>query len=115
MGELYPDETTRPKIIGPDPGNKCPRGPARLCMNRSQFDNLYGFAEAAGAKLVFGLAMPRSNGGGIWNSTEARALMSYAIGSCKRLFAFELGNEQCGVFTAAETASESHAMRSRAM
>ena len=91
-------------------GNKCPRGPARLCMNRSQFDNLYGFAEAAGAKLVFGLAMPRSNGGGIWNSTEARALMSYAIGSCKRLFAFELGNEQCGVFTAAETASESHAM-----
>jgi hypothetical protein len=84
-------------------GNKCSSGPAKFCMNRTQFDNLHGFAEFAGAKLVFGLAMPQRNTH-TWNSTDARALITYAISSNKSFFAFELGNEQCGVFTAAETA-----------
>ena len=61
-------------------GNKCGgRVPAKLCMSRAKFDSLHGFAEAAGAALVFGLAMP--NTGSTWNSTEARALMMYAIRS----------------------------------
>jgi hypothetical protein len=38
-----------------------------------------------------------------WTS-DARALMSYAISTNRSFFGFELGNEQCGVFTAAETA-----------
>ena len=41
----------------------------------------------------------------VWNSTEARELMRYAISTHKTIFGFELGNEQCGVFTAAETAT----------
>jgi hypothetical protein len=89
------------------PGNKCRSGRQALCVNRTQFDNLHSFAEAAGAKLVFGLAMPGHGEPGrqsSWNSSDARALISYAISTNRSIYGFELGNEQCGVFTAAETA-----------
>ena len=63
-------------------GNRCGgRVPAKLCMSRTKFNALHGFAEAAGAALVFGLAMPKT--GSAWDSTEARALMMYAIRSNK--------------------------------
>jgi hypothetical protein len=72
------------------PGIKCGSGPTKLCMDRTQFNNLHGFAESAGAKLVFGLAMPKTPRND-WNSTDARALMTYAIGANKSFFGFELG------------------------
>jgi hypothetical protein len=81
-------------------GNACAHGATR-CLNRTWFDNLHGFAEAAGAGLVFGLSMTAAH----WNSTDARALISYAIATNKTFFGFELGNEQCKKFTAAETAA----------
>ena len=91
-------------MADPSPaGKKYRGGPPKPCVSRAQFDDLYGFADAAGAKLVFGLAMPQSSTH-TWDATDARALMMYAIASNKTFFAFELGNEQCGVFTAVETA-----------
>jgi hypothetical protein len=68
------------------------------CLNQSWFDNLMNFANDAGAPVVFGLSIkPRTsggNGGSVWDPTNARQLLQYAIQAGYTFYGFELGNEQ---------------------
>ena len=95
-------------------GNGCAAGASR-CLNRTWVDNLCGFAEASGARLVFGLnvnvrkgtgAIGDGPGEGVWDPAEARAMIKYAIGANHSFWGFELGNEQNWRYSPAASAAD---------
>ena len=90
-------------------GNTCVKGASR-CLNRTWFDNLMGFAKASHAPIVFGLNI-LAGAGTRWDSSDARALITYAIHANYSFYGFELGNEQDRHFTAREEAEAFDTLR----
>eukprot|EP00937_MAST-01D_sp_MAST-1D-sp2_P002139 g2139.t1 len=72
------------------------------CLNATMLDGLLALAEAASARLVFGLNLDNAykrhwNGSTTWNSTNAEALIRHlAARGGGQPFAYELGNEDNG-------------------
>ena len=75
------------------------------CLNATTLDALLALAEAASARLVFGLNLDNAGGGrhwdgqGAWNSTNAEVLVRY-LAARGQPYAFELGNEDNGHYPA---------------
>lgn len=71
--------------------------PLPLCMNASRWDELHAFANATGVRVVFGLSYPTNGTAGVWNSSQAEALMRYSrargYDTSTTLYGFELGEE----------------------
>eukprot|EP00041_Stephanoeca_diplocostata_P007397 m.105224 g.105224 ORF g.105224 m.105224 type:complete len:597 (-) comp16856_c0_seq3:464-2254(-) len=64
------------------------------CLNESHFLRLMDFSVAAGSRLVFGLNIQTKDSHGVWDPTDARALIKFAQSKGYTFFGFELGNEQ---------------------
>ena len=89
--------------------NRRPCNVGEHCLNDTWFDNLMGFANASGARLVFGLDITVfSSSSGRWDPTGAYALMEYGIAKWGRdaFWGFELGNEDDNVYTAEHEAHD---------
>eukprot|EP00730_Choanoeca_flexa_P019632 TRINITY_DN9598_c0_g1_i2.p1 TRINITY_DN9598_c0_g1~~TRINITY_DN9598_c0_g1_i2.p1 ORF type:complete len:595 (+),score=113.64 TRINITY_DN9598_c0_g1_i2:94-1785(+) len=80
------------------------------CLNASWFDNLMDFASAADTPVVFGLNIQYrsslANGNSVWDPTNARQLLQYALQKNYTFYGFELGNEQNNALSAEQEASD---------
>eukprot|EP00045_Choanoeca_perplexa_P003552 m.31844 g.31844 ORF g.31844 m.31844 type:complete len:570 (+) comp12107_c0_seq1:2-1711(+) len=85
-------------------------GNSPTCLNQSWFDNLMDFANEANAPVIFGLSIkPRrtdDKGNKVWDPTNARQLLTYAIQAGYTFYGFELGNEQNNDYHPEQEASD---------
>ena len=88
------------------PGRECPVPPSTECsyvtpgcLNATHWDNLYDFATASGADVLFGVSFGleeacREGAAYVWNvSSNAAELLSYLVAAGQSVWGFELGNE----------------------
>jgi heparanase len=78
------------------------------CLNQTWLDALYSLSSASNSPLIFGVNIHPANASspptGVWDPTNAAALLQYMRSSGRPLFALELGNEQNTIMTAQEQA-----------
>jgi hypothetical protein len=86
-----------------------PQSDKAECLNATTAADLFAFAGATDSALVFGLNIHPASGGpsppkAPWNSSNARALLSWALATNQTPHALELGNEQNDLLTAKDQA-----------
>ena len=68
------------------------------CLNTTHWDNLYGFAEAAQAEFIFGVAFNlaeacKHGAAYAWEASNAKEFLRHLASRNQTVFGFELGNE----------------------